>query len=507
VRHGFRVISVALAALALMSASGCSWIVAATDTTLRGDARNTAFQFPDARKYLACVQTPKGPCDPLPSQRVEPANLTVAQGTVAGWSCNMAQVARGVAVFRASAGIQDSINAVEVDPLGRTSTLARRALARDPSLQAAILEPELRQLLTNGGEVPGAAHAMHALTSDTAQKMYDFYWAILGVQREGSTDTTLRLTATEMRDYSDAIQVASGNRSWKPFFFCSLARLQVVESRGRTAGEDQSGVLAREAQALDAVAIWSLYLDEYMNAYFRSGQFFDFVVNPKTAKTDLARELRARLGLSDAEAKALAEKIVAELGTGELGKDGKYHLLTKLAGGFVTRGGKKFAFPDVDFTFTPFSENAFTVSKIDMTAVGADVIRVSVEALGDSIAQLPGTKESTGCKSPHHLLDCYDPASYNVTTEHFASVNDDAAAAESMVGGVTGKLIRGVSWLSLNNEAIAKAIETALGVAARKAAEKLSWCFYACTDPRTSLRARAGVPWDGQTTIGFEFHP
>ena len=90
---------------------------------------------------------------------------------------------------------------------------------------------------------------------------------------------------------------------------------------------------------------------------------------------------------------------MAELGTGELGKDGKYHLLTKLAGGFVTRGGKKWAFPDVDFTFTPFSENAFTVSKIDLTAVAADVTRVSVEALGDSIAQLPGTKESTGCKS------------------------------------------------------------------------------------------------------------
>ena len=70
-----------------------------------------------------------------------------------------------------------------------------------------------------------------------------------------------------------------------------------------------------------------------------------------------------------------------------------------------------------------------------------------------------------------------------MTAEHFASVNDEAAAAESMVGGVSGKLIRGISWLSLNNEAIAKAIETALGVAARKATEKLSWCLYACTDP------------------------
>jgi hypothetical protein len=210
--------------------------------------------------------------------------------------------------------------------------------------------------------------------------------------------------------------------------------------------------------------------------------------------------------LSDAEAKALADKIIAELGNGDLGKDSKLHLLTKLAGGFVTRGGKKLAFPDVDFTFIPFSENAFTVSKIDLVAVGADVVRVSLEALGDSIAQLPGTKDSTGCRSPNHLLDCYDPANYNVTAEQFASVNKDAAAAESMVGGITGKLVRGISWASLNNEAIARVIETASGVAARKAAEKLSWCLYACADPR-SLRARAGIPWDGETTIGFEFRP
>ena len=126
--------------------------------------------------------------------------------------------------------------------------------------------------------------------------------------------------------------------------------------------------------------------------------------------------------------------------------------------------------------------------------------------MGDSIAQLPGTRESTGCRSPNHLLDCYDPANYNVTAEQFTSVNKDAAAAESMVGGITGKLVRGISWASLNNEAIARTIETAAGVAARKAMEKLSWCVYACGDPK-SLRARTGIPWEGETTIGLEFHP
>jgi hypothetical protein len=488
-----------LALLALIGASGCTWIVATTETM---PAKGTSFQFPDARKYQACVKTPKGACSGRGEQFTEPTDLTLAQG--AGGSCGVDQVAHGVAVLRAYAGIKDPAIAVDVDELRRTNAVARRALARDPSLQALSLGPEMQDLLARGGTVPGAEQAMLALTSRTAQKMHDFYWSILGVQRDA--DATLRLTATEMQTYSDAIQVASGNRSWRPVFFCSLARLQVAESRLRSAGDDQKDGRDREVRALAAVADWSLYLDEYMNAYFRSGEFFDFALDPRTPRADLVRELKARLGLSDAEAKALADKIIAELGNGDLGKDGKLHLLTKLAGGFVTRGGKKFAFPDVDFTFTPLAENAFTVSKIDLVAVAADVIRVSVEALGDSIAQLPGTKESTGCRSPQHLLDCYDPANSPLTAEQFASVSKDAAAAESMVGGITGKLVRGISWASLNNEAIARTIETALGVAARKAAEKLSWCIYACGDPK-SLRTRIGVPTDGETTIGFEFHP
>jgi len=85
-------------------------------------------------------------------------------------------------------------------------------------------------------------------------------------------------------------------------------------------------------------------------------------------------------------------------------------------------------------------------------------------------------------------------------------VNKRAGAVESMVRGVVGELIRGISWLALNKEAIAKAIETALGVTARKAAEKFAWCYAACGG-RKGLLARIGAPWEGETTIPFEFRP
>jgi len=45
---------------------------------------------------------------------------------------------------------------------------------------------------------------------------------------------------------------------------------------------------------------------------------------------------------------------------------------------------------------------------------------------------------------------------------------------------VTGQVIRGIGWVSLNNEALAKLIETAAGVVVRKGAEKVAWCIEAC---------------------------
>jgi hypothetical protein len=57
-----------------------------------------------------------------------------------------------------------------------------------------------------------------------------------------------------------------------------------------------------------------------------------------------------------------------------------------------------------------------------------------------------------------------------------------------------------------HNEVIAKAIETALGVTAGRAAEKFARCYAACGG-RKGLPARIGAPWEGETTIPFEFRP
>jgi hypothetical protein len=95
---------------------------------------------------------------------------------------------------------------------------------------------------------------------------------------------------------------------------------------------------------------------------------------------------------------------------------------------------------------------------------------------------IPGDPKATGVTQK--LLPRYAPPASGkpgVCEEQFTKVNDWANRAEGVVGSATGQAIRGISWLSLNNEALAKMIETAVGVAARKGTEKLAWCVYACS--------------------------
>jgi hypothetical protein len=125
---------------------------------------------------------------------------------------------------------------------------------------------------------------MHALTSDTAQKMHD-YWAILGVQREGSTDTTLRLTATEIRDYSDAIR-SRREPSWKPFFFCSLPPAGDGEQGSDSGRGSKRSARTRGPGARRRCRLVDLF-GRVLDRVLPGGQFFDFVVDPKTAKPTL----------------------------------------------------------------------------------------------------------------------------------------------------------------------------------------------------------------------------
>lgn len=184
------------------------------------------------------------------------------------------------------------------------------------------------------------------------------------------------------------------------------------------------------------------------------------------------------------------------------------------ASGFIGRDGTQYGFPGVA------AQN--TAVAIDHNQIGADSIRIILEALRDTYAPLPVLANSTAAENAEmsdyaidfdahgnlkmeldqngkpkqhkysvdpegktRLIWHYDHADPDqseaiaITEKRFQTIEAHARKAEAQVAGTVGKAIRGGSWGALNNEAIAKVVETTAGVLARHAVERGGWCLLA----------------------------
>lgn len=154
--------------------------------------------------------------------------------------------------------------------------------------------------------------------------------------------------------------------------------------------------------------------------------------------------------------------------------------------GFVSRSGLKLKFPGIpnlSLEDKPIpkdsSKNLDSPSSVDFTQVGTDIVRVFLEALRDASLEkdnrLPGVADSTGVIADI-LIEVSAAPQWNVPTKDFAKIESRASQAEGMMATAVGKVARGGSWGSLNNEAVAKVAETVAGVEARYTVERFEWC-------------------------------
>jgi hypothetical protein len=247
------------------------------------------------------------------------------------------------------------------------------------------------------------------------------------------------------------------------------------------------------AQALKTAIAYTSTAGAYLSAYFENGHFVSLTIDPSALKASAESELENKLHLPSDSAKAAVEDLLKQIDPKAVGSDGQYHILTAANdGGFFTRGGDPYAFPSIAISITPVGAHPVSVTKVDFSAIASDLIRVYIEAVGDVWGQLPGVTKSTGVQVK--LLRAYGlgPTKEQVNADQFKKVNDWSSKAETAAAAGTGQLIRGIAWLSLNNEALAKIIETAAGVAVRKATEKVTWCVEACAPPNERLLFHAG---------------
>lgn len=244
--------------------------------------------------------------------------------------------------------------------------------------------------------------------------------------------------------------------------------------------------LAREGETAGALiepadGVRRQYIRAYMRAYFRNGRFYQATLTTGELRQKLKNQIEETLPLpdsiSDEELDGLVRRLFGELGA-ESGK-----IFGRIdTQGFVTRGGQDHKFPAVEAAIEVGGKVETTLGDIDFIAVGSDLLRVYLNAVFDAHDRIPSVSNATGRSALGEgvRLAVNDPETTKVDETEFERVEGRAAQVEGTVATAVGRLVRGIGLLSLNNEALATILETAVGVAARKFAEKTAWCWYAC---------------------------
>lgn len=303
--------------------------------------------------------------------------------------------------------------------------------------------------------------------------------------------------------WTAAEEQSASRREFSLSEFRALA--EKVEEATSTGSWDSLSRLYRMVGARPQNQAAADFLEAYFKAYFRYGKFIALQIDASTVVEDLHRKLRSELPqLTDEQ----IDEIVAEMLAAAKLKDKAWTIGKIENTGFATRGGQVFQFPSVQVTVTlPNPEP--DLPNVDFTVVGADLVRVALHAIFDSHMKVPGVPASTAVKhEPKLLMDFSKDIDPQLVNEgEFARIESRSGMVEAAVGAGVGRLVRGLGFVSMNNESLATLIETAFGVTSRKVAEKVFWCSYACEGDSPRGLA-AGEAWPSReeqvTLLGFE---
>lgn len=214
-------------------------------------------------------------------------------------------------------------------------------------------------------------------------------------------------------------------------------------------------------------------LPEYLKAYFGSVKGILVKLETKHPATwDKAISNALKLDVNSPTVKELLDSLTTQLANNpNLAMSEYIHIpIPKEEPGFISRDGTRYKFPGLSWKGTSVT--------VDQSQVGADFIRIILEAFRDRLAPLPFVANATRVKLSSETIEIYNPesAGWNVSPDDFLKIQAAANQIEGVVGGAVGKVLRGASTGALNNEAIAKVVETAAGVIARHTAERVGWC-------------------------------
>lgn len=245
-----------------------------------------------------------------------------------------------------------------------------------------------------------------------------------------------------------------------------------------------------EAAGLEQQFVRAGTMALYLRAYFRGGQVIQVKLDTadildklkKQVSTDASGKVKEIAGLSEDQKKKISEAIGSALddmdskvqGLCRGGTSGNDCFLTRPLGKevFVTRSGMKVGFSGWSVEIGSGGKAQVNSTHPSSTEVGPQLARVITEALFDGSPDavvVPAVADSTACTA--FPDDC-------VTDKNKAKIailDDYGNEVEGWVTSLAGQGLRLLGPTALNNEAIAKSLETTAGVVARKTLEQVAW--------------------------------
>lgn len=431
--------------LALTGMTGCaSYLINATaERAAEVQVKRFKLHIHRVDPFVQCLERPGGMCP------VDDAG----DGAVGFFSGDpIAPTAQQALSTRTDGPDRSILDAADGDLRGgMEATLVAAELARD-----VLNHPVQAQLNAIFSVAKGA------LPADLDPDLADGAGFATAQAASGETRAMVRLDLDSFADYQEKVEAATLMDAWE--------------------------ALDREADLFDAPLDPDrqrrhAYIRHYFQAYFRNGKFFQARINGAQLKSEIMQKLASNFpGLDDEAYGEWADDLFPHY---NFDPENTEYVFGQIADtGFVTRDGQQIAFPGLEASLV-YGERGISFTHVDYIAVGSDLIRVLLHAIYDANQQLPAVSNASGITVPFQPLVENQPASAEapgtqVDEEEFQRIQTRAVRVEAVVSAGTGRLVRGVSFLSLNNEALATAIETAVGLAVRKQIEKVMWCWYQC---------------------------
>lgn len=457
-------------------------LLAAASASLLLSACSTVFDVdvPDTELIKACVEDPSKsykPRVPAPATNAlfistEASNVTLPGTFIT--SKELGTFSADVDFPDESKRVGSLINALSEksnseDPL--------EFLNRDKMLQQ--LKEQHSTLVSQGNEI---------WNSSVHQELMTTYNELV----TSSEAPEKKFDVNELAAYQDALKDFGLRGGWFVYSYSAFAQIENISAQKDLTPEGRNLV----TKALMQKATAGILVHAYLKAYFRNGQFVrvDWELGNPFLKALEALPADVRQTLEDIIPTAMLEKYNAELEKHLKGQIGKI-----ADAGFVSRGGEALAIPPLTAKFDADEDSNFSLSKLEPELVGADIVRVTFEALGDALNRIPATSEATGITSKILVeagKQLPDAGRIKIEGKKPPKVEDVMTNVESLSGqahGVVsagvGSAIRGINVAALNNEAVAKILESTAGTIVRKATERIAWCWYASIPAEENTKA------------------